>query len=152
MPFIRWIFVLGALVPAGARAQDVTAVLNALQLVKTATAAVFSVTASQGDGTTCTANKLAGATVQLAVQCSNAGAADTLRVVRASGMAATAELVSLGDVACFILLNPTTAAVTMGSLGPAPAGGAAWSCSTNIRTSGSVSGQTALVAGSVSWP
>lgn len=139
-------------------AQTVTALANAQQLLLLTQTPGATITASQGDGTACTITKLAGSAIIFIQACTNAVATASLPpIVRASGTtAATTEILSAGDVMCMLLINPTTAAITMGTLGPAPANGIAWTCTTNIRSSqasgSSVTGQTTPVTGSLTWP
>ncbi len=136
-------------------AQDVTTVATAEQLALTTNTVAVTITATQGDGTVCTLSKSAGNAIGLTLRCVTAQAAGPgftyTSTLRGSG-AAIALPFGLGDVLCLVGINPTGAPVTLGSLGPIPATGAAWSCTSNIRTAGTVTGQTAPTAGSVSWP
>jgi hypothetical protein len=120
-------------------------------------ALVLNVTAAQGDGTTCTAFKSAGAAIYLSLSCNNTvpGSLGSLKTATllSTGNTPTSSLWNLGDVMCLFLINPTATAIpAQGSWTAIPAVSVGWQCSTNIRTNGSISGQTAVVAGAVSWP
>jgi hypothetical protein len=140
------------LVPA-AHAQDVTGLQDYINLLLHPPANVLTITASQGDGTSCTASKSAGSSIYLSLACASPGGSIKSAVLKASGSATSSFVWGLGDVACLFLLNPSaTPIAASGSWTAITAVGVGWQCSTNIRTAGAVSGQTALVTGAVSWP
>ena len=112
-----------------------------------------TITASLGDGTSCTISKGNTAAILASFGCVSGDALTFISpAVVIGGGASRSIYAGLGDVICLLGTNPTSAALTMGSLGIIPAGGLAWSCSTNIRTLDVVTGQTVPVAGSVTWP
>lgn len=116
--------------------------------VLTSTPAV-TITATQGDGGSCVLTKLQGGQINLGVTCSSTDGKTVKRTtITSQSTAAKFTDILFGDVFCLLVTNPTAAAVTMGSVGPAPPKGIAWSCTTGITDGGS----TALVAGAVSWP
>lgn len=128
--------------------QDVTGVANAVLLARTTSTTAFTITASQGDGTTCTVVKVSGKGINGSLTCSNGSNKLGPMPLISNGSAAISFQWGMGDVSCLVVVNPTTAAVTMGSVGPAPVNGAAGSCTTNIAAGG----QTPIVTFSVSWP
>ncbi len=114
----------------------------------------ISITAVQGDGVSCFLTKAAGGKITLSTSCSSADGKTTYNagVIRSNGTTTSIVALGFGDVLCLLGVNPTASASAMGSLGNVPANGVAWSCSTNIRTAGTITGQSAPVAGSVVWP
>jgi hypothetical protein len=134
--------------------QDIRDVLNIQSLAATTNTLAVSVTATQGDGTVCKLTKVSVASIALLISCASSDGKITLgtATVRATGTSTPILPVGQGDVVCLVVVNPTTAAVPFGSLGSVPANSVAWTCSTNIRTAGAISGQTVPVNGSVSWP
>jgi len=113
-----------------------------------------TLTATGGDGTSCTVAKIAGSTPALTVSCVTGGAAvsfgpGTLSVGAGKSGSST---FAVGDIACSIGLNATAAAVAMGSLGSVAVNEAALLCSVNIRTNGSVTSQQAVPLQTISWP
>lgn len=134
--------------------QDVTSILGSQQLALTNSTVALTVTASQGDGTVCTLTKLATSTITAVMKCTSGDGKTTIgqQPLKATGTV-TSMLFGMGDVLCILVINPTsTATPVMGSMPAIPATSIGWSCSTNIRTNGSITGQTALTNGSVSWP
>ena len=129
-------------------AQDATTLLNLLNLINHPPTTFLALTASQGDGSTITLSKIPGPTIQVSVVAS--GMSDSVL----TGQAMTnGYVLAAGDAACILRANTGTAAmVAAGAWPPIPVSGIAWQCSTQIRTSGSVSGQTPIVTGSISWP
>lgn len=140
-------YLLLAFMALGLQAQDITSVMNAVAIAKSTTSSILTVTAAQGDGTSCVLTKASHPTILATWVCTN-GANKTSETLASSGSAVNAITRESGDVGCIFLFNPTATAVTMGSIGPAPAGGMAWSCSTNITAGG----QTAIQNGSATWP
>lgn len=133
--------------------QDVTSILNNVQTILAPPAqTVLTITASQGDGTICTIKKVSGSSVNAILACSNSQITYNQLTLRAAGTNANSTIWGLGDVLCILGINPTNTAITMGSLGSISINSVGWSCSTNIRTSSIVTGQTSIVSGSVSWP
>lgn len=135
-------------------AQGVNDVQNAKQAAFSTSTIALTVTASQGDGTVCTLNKVANGQIYAILACSSSDGKTALTStnLRSNSTSTYGFTWGLGDVLCLIGVNPTATASTMGSLGPVPANGIAWSCSTNIRVGGAVTGQTAPTSGSVTWP
>ena len=140
---------------AAAAAQTVSDVQNEASLARTNNTVALTVTATQGDGSACKVVKQAGASIVATLSCTSG---DGKTVINSGTLRAGASstpqvsMLMLGDVLCLLAINPTPAAVTLGSLGTVPINGLAWSCSTNIETAGVVTGQTAPVNGSVVWP
>jgi hypothetical protein len=134
-----------------ALAQDVTDLANAKNAAARGSTNVLSITASQGDGTVCMVNKIAGSSVNAQLACTSAdGKIRTSKSLTASSSSNLVQttILSQGDVLCLIAVNPTGNAVSMGSLGSVPSVGLAWSCTTNMAAGG----QTPIVSGSVTWP
>ena len=128
------------LIAASLQAQDVTTLLDVFNMVQHPPTNVLTITASQGDGTVCTAAKEASSTIYLALSCVSGKTAVKGTVLKSTDTAVSFMPFGYGDVNCLFTVNPVAPATVT------------WSCSTNIRTSGTVSGQTAIVQGSVSWP
>lgn len=147
---------LGLVCVAALAAQTtVIDVNNTMQQVFAASTLAATIAASSGDGSICTFTKYSGSNVNLRIQCTSGDGKTTLSgtTLRSSSTAATWTVPSGGgDVYCLFLVNPTAAAVTMGTVGPAPAAGVAWACTTNVRTAGVITGNGPIVNGSVSWP
>lgn len=136
-----------------ATGQDANAIQNAVQRALTPNSAIVTVTASQGDGSSIVLAKSPGGSIDFTATLTNAQAGTSrVQPIRGNTTAPVNYLLVAGDALCLLVANGTTAAVSMGSLGSVPANSLAWSCSTNIRTNGQVTGQTAIVNGSVSWP
>jgi len=137
-----------------ARAQSAADALNIDNLALTDNTVALTVTASQGDGSSCTLSKLKGGSIAVSLACQSADGKISVKsgALRAAGSAVQTTPFGFGDVLCLLGINPTGSPVTMGSLGSIPASGVAWSCSTNIRANGAVTGQTVPVNGSVVWP
>ncbi len=135
-------------------AQDVRDIMNAKLSANTASTTAVTVTATQGDGASCRIAKVSSGVITAQISCVAADGKTSMNstVLRSNGTVATPLMVDFGDVAGLVAVNPTTTAAVMGSLGSVPANGIAWQFTTNIRTAGSVTGQTALVSGSVTWP
>jgi len=135
-------------------AQDVTGLANAIQAALDTSTVAVSVTATQGDGTTCSINKLAGTVIAFALKCqtSDGKTQSTSQIIRSTSAVPWTTTFGLGDVMFLLAFNPTTAAVPEGSLGSIAISSLGWSYTTNIRTNGSISGQTAPVVGQISWP
>jgi len=139
------------LLACAAPAQDVTDLANAKNAAMRGSTNVLSIAASQGDGTVCMVNKIAGSSVNAQLTCTSSdGKIRTAKSLTANSSSSLVQttILSQGDVLCLIAVNPTSTAISMGSLGAVPSVGLAWSCTTNI-TSG---GQTPIVSGSVAWP
>jgi hypothetical protein len=132
-------------------AQSVTDVMNAVKLASASSSTLLTLTASQGDGGTLKITKNNGAAISATVSWSSADGkiAEQSAVLKASGTATLAKFLSFGDVACLLGVNPTVAAVTIGSVGSVPTNGIGWSCSTNITSTGM---QTTPVSGTAVWP
>jgi hypothetical protein len=135
-------------------AQDITTLGNVINQIFHPPAVVLTVTASQGDGTVCTLAKIGGSVINAYLNCTTATTASLkASTLQASGTVMQSTVWGLGDVLCILAANPSaTAIAAQGSLGAIPAVSVGWSCSTNIRTAGAITGQTAIVNGSVSWP
>jgi hypothetical protein len=132
-----------------------TDVLSLANVVTGSQVLAFSLTASQGDGTACAVAKITGAALTAILRCTPGdGRASMSAEVLKAGTATAVQSFTLayGDTFCLLVMNPTAAAVTMGSLGSIPAVGLGWSCTTNIRTAGLITGNTAPVTGSIAWP
>ncbi len=142
---------------SAAGAQSVTALLNAFNLLEHPPTSVLTVVASGGDQTSCTAGKVPGSVIFLTLQCTSGTTVLGGTTLQASGTNVQSSVLNYGDVMCIFQINPTAAALAAAGAFPAlPAQSVGWSCSTNTRVgsvaTGSVSGQTAVVTGSVSWP
>jgi len=139
-----------AALPFAGYAQSVTDMSNSVALASTDSIVAVTITASQGDGGSCTITKLKSGTIAWTYSCADATAKTTARsaVIRSNATAPVVMPLGQGDVLCLIAMNPTAAPVTLGSLGSVPAKGIGWSCTTNI-TGG---GQTAPSNGSITWP
>lgn len=149
----RMKFLLTILIASACLGQDATTVMDAINLANHPPVTILTMTASQGDGTVCKASKVAGSTIYLTLACTSSGVVLNGTTLKATGTLVSSTTFDYGDVLCLFLVNPTaTAIAATGSWTAIPAVSVGWQCSTNIRTAGSVSGQTALVAGSVSWP
>lgn len=136
-----------------AAAQDANVIQTAIQRALTPNTAVLTVTASQGDGSSIVLTKSPGNNIDFTARLTNAGTSTaTMQPIRGTSTAPISYLLDAGDALCLLVVNGTSAAVAMGSVGNVAANSLAWSCSTNIRNTGQVTGQTALVSGSVSWP
>lgn len=147
------------LIPLALSAQSASSVMDFITIITKPPTTVLTVTASQGDGTICTAGKVASSAIYLSVTCSNLAYTSNSTLLKASGLNQTSLLINLGDVFCTFLVNPTaTALVAQGSWTAIPANAVGWQCSTYIRSTGTngllgpITGETAVVAGSVSWP
>lgn len=142
-------FVLTAAISLG---QDAGEVQRAVNHALATTAAPITITASQGDGTSLIFTKRASITINFGYQVKNA--AGQVLDGGSVDVAPTGQsmVITYGDVTCLVYVNPGTAAVTVGSLGSVPASSLAYACSTNIRSSGAVTGQTAIVSGTIAWP
>ena len=145
--------VLAFLFLAQCCAQDVTTLLTEITLLNNPPTTVLTVKATQGDGTICQAAKEPGSTVFLVLTCTSGGTTVKGAVLQSTDTIVSGTTFGYGDVLCLLRVNPTaTAQPAIGAFPALPAVSVAWQCSTNIRTAGAVSGQTALVSGSVSWP
>jgi len=151
---MRQVFLLLAAFSTAAFAQSVTDVQSLQAQALTASTVVLTVTASQGDGTVCTLTKSSGGSISAVLACKTPDGKTTFSgaTLRSSSAASYGFSWGFSDVLCLIGVNPTTTAVPMGSLGTAPVNGIAWSCSTNIRSAGTIIGQTAPTSGTVAWP
>lgn len=150
---MRSVLLAFLLLQASLAAQDITSLLDYKNLLVKPAATVLTVTASSGDGSVCTASKSAGTSIYLVLVCSNSTGSLKTTVLKASGTVQSDLLWGLGDITCLFLANPTATAIpAVGSWTIVPAVGVGWQCATNIRTGGAVTGQTAVVAGAVSWP
>lgn len=138
----------------GLWAQDVTAVLNGEQLALTQTSVILTVTATGGDGSVCTLVKIPSNTISATLKCQTADGKTTTgqQPLRSTSASPVFMPWGFGDIFCMIVVNPTAAAVTEGSLGSIPANSVGWSCTSFTRLNGTISGNTAPSNGSVSWP
>jgi hypothetical protein len=145
---------LGIMLAASSYAQSgITDILSMIDATKAAQSIALTITASQGDNTKCTITKFAGSKPYVGLKCiPGDGISQLSQANMTLGTTVQTLFWGYGDVACLLALNPTAAAVTIGSLGSVSAVSLAWSCSTNIDTAGVPTGQTAIVAGSVAWP
>lgn len=139
---------------AAAFAQDVITAQNAQELAVTNSTVVLTVTATSGDGSVCTMTKLPSAVISATLKCasSDGKTSQTNQVLRSTSTSTTFIPWGFGDVFCMLFVNPTTAAVTAGTLGSVPANSIGYSCTSFTRLNGTVSGNTAPSTGSVSWP
>jgi len=143
----KWIFLLLVSSVVGC-AQDATTLLGLLNLIRHPPTQFLTLTAAQGDGSTITLSKYAGPTISVSL--SATGQSETTITTAAMG---NGYVISVGDAMCLLLANTTTAAIPAAQSWPViPVNSVAWQCSTNIRTSGQVTGQTPLVTGVMSWP
>lgn len=129
-------------------------ILNDKNLLTAGTTLVVSVKASQGDGSVCNISKIAFPTINFVLGCVNADGSvnipsHSIRPGAGVGLVEVSSASNVAGVACFILMNPTAAQVTMGSFLPVPAGGISYQCTSNIVATG---GQTPIVAGTAKWP
>jgi len=133
-----------------AAAQDVTSVASMEIIALGARTTPLTLTASAGDGSVLTLNKIPGPSIFAFVAWTSADGRSLASpiILRTSAAAPVATYLSFGNTACLFVMNPTSAAVTMGSVGPVPASGLGWSCTTQT-TAGSF---TPLVNGSTVWP
>lgn len=114
---------------------------------------VATIQATLGDGTLCTISQGSGSIIIAEFGCvSGDGQTQLSPVLLIAGGKVQGIFQGFDDVLCLLGTNPTMGAVAIGSLGSVPAMTLAWSCSTNIRMLGAVSGQTTPVAGSAAWP
>ena len=129
-------------------------VMNTSAAAYTNSTVAVSVTATQGDGTACALHKVTNGQIFLSMSCTSADGKTTVSgaAFRSNSTAVQTFPWGLGDVLCLVAANPTATAATVGSLGAVPANAVAWSCSTNIRTGGAITGQTTPTSGSVTWP
>ena len=134
--------IVGLFFCAGLSAQSVITV----QSVANAAAAVTTLEATLNgvDGSVCKLAKIASTTVYLYISCTNAKVTQTTVLQVPSATTTFAYPLGFGAVLCLLGVNPTAAAVPMGSIGSAPASGIAWSCTVG-------DGQT-LSSGSATWP
>jgi len=150
MKVLLLIFILTVSSYAQASITDILSVIDATRATQNV---VLTVTASQGDGTVCTITKYAGATPHIGLRCIPGDGKSQLSQANLSlGTTLQTMFWGYGDVACLLVVNPTAAAITVGSLGSVPATSLAWSCSTNVDVAGVPASQTAIVSGSVAWP
>jgi hypothetical protein len=145
---------LAILLAASSYAQSsITDILSMFDATKATQNIALTITASQGDGTKCTITKFAGAKPYMGLKCVPGDGISQLSQENLTlGTTLQTIVWGYGDVLCLLAVNPTAAAITVGSLGSVPAVSLAWSCSTNIDTAGVPTGQTAIVAGTVAWP
>lgn len=121
-------------------------------------APAFQVTASEGDGSTCTATAYESPNVNMIVSCQDPVRglpSATYRSYTAGGLQprqANGQGFTFGDISCIFGVNPTATAVNFGPLGLIPPTSLAYSCSTIIRTAGVVTGDVAGPSGVMSWP
>jgi hypothetical protein len=145
---MKKLFLLFA-VSIAAKAQDATTLLNWLNMIRNPPATVLTVTASSGDGTVLTASKVAGSTINLFLNASNAAGSLKSGILAANGSAAQQTVFMYGNALCVFLANPTaTAIAAAGSFPAVPATSVGWQCSTQMTSGGS----TPVVTGTVSWP
>lgn len=145
---------LAILIASASYAQTtVSDVLYLVDSARTPQSQAVTITASQGDGTKATITKFGGSKISFGLKITAGDGVTQVTQQNIAGSAAPQSMVwGYGDVLCLLAWNPTTAAVTMGSIGSVGANSLAWACSTNVSTAGVVSGQTAPVTGSVAWP
>jgi len=124
-------------------AQTVLDVTSILQLASKTPTLLQTITGT--DGNVCTLTKEPGSSIWLLWGCngSNGTQTRTAQLTATSTTAASSVFLNQGIAACLIGLNPTAAAVSMGSLGSVPAKGAAWSCTPDMAT---------ILTGTVTWP
>ena len=149
---IKKILLLSAMFTVAAlSAQDVTDVASILLLARTTTTTVLTITASQGDGSTCTMSKVTGNSINVMLACNTSDSKTQVTSVQVRSSSTTAQWMpfGFGSVLCILGLNPTTGPVSAGTFVSIPANSLAWRCTTNISATGM---QTTPVSGSVSWP
>ncbi len=150
---MKKLFALLALTAIGCFAQDVTSLEDFKNFLLHPPVQVLSITASQGDGTTCVANKSLGPVIYMSLVCLQTNGTLKTAVLKVSGTVPSSAIFGLGNVTCLFLLNPTAAAIpALGSWTAIPANGVGWQCTTDIVMAGVATGQTPVVAGAVSWP
>ena len=135
--------------------QSIVDLLSLQKIVTTSGSTTLTVTAAQGDGSSCSFSKNNGGSITGVFACSSADGKTTIKTATLRSNASSTNVfpIGLGDVLCLIGVNPTGSASVMGSLGSIPANSIMWNCSTNVRdTQGNITGQTAIVAGTTSWP
>jgi hypothetical protein len=136
-----------------AKPQSIVDVQAMLDAAKSAQSVLVTITASQGDLTSCKIVKYSGPAPHIGLSCTPG---DGKSVLSQANLTLGTTLQTLpfgyGDVLCLVVANPTAAAVTVGSIGSVPASGLAWQCATNISAGGIVTGQGPLVSGTASWP
>jgi hypothetical protein len=132
---------------------SITDVLSMIDALRANQSTALTITASQGDGTTCIITKFAGTSPHISLKCIPGDGKSQLSQANLSlGTAVQTMFWGYGDVACLLAINPTAAAVVVGTLGSVPASAIAWSCSTNVDVAGVPVSQTAIISGSVVWP
>ena len=146
--FLTLVLLAAAALPA--QSFTVIDVMNSIQLATGTVTNSLTITATSGDGTVCKLNKIAGASIGFNTSCVSVDGktSDNSRVLRSAGGTALLFMpFGFGDVLCLLQINPTA-----GVLSNIPANGVGYSCSTNIRTAGTITGQSAIVTGQVVWP
>src|ERR1035437_7763844 len=130
---MKKILLVGLLVVGWAAGQTTTDVMVTVKNAVTPSSIALTISASQGDGGTCVITKLNGGQITFSFTCNSSDSKTTLRsgVIQSSGTVVSTNTIVFGDVGCILVLNPTTVAVTLGSVGPAASKGIAWSCTTN---------------------
>jgi hypothetical protein len=125
-------------------AQTVLDVTSILQLAGKTPTLLQTITGT--DGNVCTLTKEPGPNIWMLWGCNGSTSGvqtRTAQITSTGTTAASSIFFNQGIAACLIGLNPTAAAVTMGSLGSVPAKGAAWSCTPDMAT---------ILTGTVTWP
>lgn len=150
---MRLLLVFFGLTAGAGWAQNVQDAIRLGQVINSVSSVPLSIGAVQGDGSTCKLTKIAGPTILAVANCASGDGKTTASptILQATGTVQSLPL-AISDVLCLLVTNPTSAPVTVGSFGAVPTNGIAWQCTTNIRTSGAITGQTPIVAGSVVWP
>ncbi len=150
IPSMKLLLSLVLLAAAALQAQTVTEAMAADKLALTNSTNVTTITASQGDGGSCSITKISGGQIIFTWSCASADGKQTLRPGPIQSLSTTASSVGMlfGDILCLIGINPTSTAVSMGSIGSVPAKGIGWTCTTSITGGGS----TVPTGGTVIWP
>src|SRR5512143_1441081 len=113
---MRTALLLSLLLLPALHSQTVNDALTATKNALTNSTVAVTVTASQGDGGSCTITKVAGGQINFSYLCASADGKTTLRsgAVQSNAAAASSQGMLFGDVLCLLVLNPTSAPVTMG--------------------------------------
>jgi hypothetical protein len=118
---------------------------------------VFQVTASQGDGSTCTAIQNNGTNVNLTINCVSvyqgkpSGSYHIYEGGNVQVKVPIIHTVQLGDVLCMFGDNATNYTVNLVGFPSTPAHSLAYNCVVNVRTSGTVTGNVPGPSGVVTW-
>lgn len=147
-----FLLISGSLLLAGCAAEH-------RHLLKTTVAPpwIFRVTATQGDQAQCTITKDLQTYISAYAVCVTLDRSGYLNIHYRVGLTVQAtqpipQELDFGDINCLMAISQATTPVMVGSVGPVPPNGLAYTCSTMIRTNGVITGQLPGPAGSVMWP